>query len=431
MTNFSQVIAACEAATGAGTKKTIMAALSTADEIAQRLIKEAQDPYRVFGVRKYELPATYTNHSETADPDEDYEIFFTLLDDLACRALTGNDAREAVTQVLSLFSEEEARYLTRVFDKDLKAGFSADTVKKIFPGLVPTFEVMLADKCETPEDFETAITFPCQADFKYDGERTIAVVKKHEVIYYSRSGKEATHVAGLFDAELFRIRDLLGYDYVLDGERYASNFTETMNAKKEGNDAAKAALKFRAFFLMPLSDWIAQSTKITMRHARFHLDTILEMIEAEKIVLSEGREVDDYADMMAYCNEAIDVHAVEGLILKNWESTYTWDRSHAWTKVKRFYDVDCRVVGTYPGRKGTRLEGKMGGLTVVGFLESGERVEANVGSGFSDEDRALTDWVGQTVVVKYQEVSRAKNKAVASLRFPTYERRRDDKIVEI
>jgi ATP-dependent DNA ligase len=261
--------------------------------------------------------------------------------------------------------------------------------------------------------------------------RTIAVVKKNEVNYYNRSGKEESTINGLFDAELFRIRDLLDYDFVLDGERYASNFTETMNAKKDGNDAAKAALKFRAFFLMPLSDWIAQSTRITMRHARFHLDTILEMIEAEKIVLSEGREVTDYADMMKFCNEAIDDHGVEGLILKDWEAVYTWDRTFAWTKVKRFYDVDCRVVTTYPGRKGTRLEGKMGGLTVVGFLESGERVEANVGSGFSDEDRALTDWVGQTIVVKYQEVSRAKNKTVASLRFPTYERRRDDKTVEL
>jgi hypothetical protein len=28
---------------------------------------------------------------------------------------------------------------------------------------------MLADKCENTEDFETEVTFPCQADFKYDG----------------------------------------------------------------------------------------------------------------------------------------------------------------------------------------------------------------------------------------------------------------------
>lgn len=427
MSNFTEIIRACETAEGAGTKKIIMAALATADSVAQRLIKEALDPYRVFGVRKYDAPSI-----AGTSKDEAYSSLFSLLDKLCARELTGNVARDAVTTVLGLFTDADQPYIARIFDKDLKSGFSAATFNTIHSSnKIPTFDVMLADKCESPEDFETAVTFPCFSDYKLDGERTIAVVKKQEVTYYSRSGKEATHVAGLFDAELFRIRDLLGYDFVLDGERYASNFTETMNAKKDGNDAAKAALRFMAFFLMPLSDWISQSTKITMRHARYHLETILEQIKAQKIMMPQGREVDDYADMVAYCNEAIDVHGVEGLILKDWEAVYTWDRTFAWTKVKRFYDVDCRVVGTYPGRKGTRLENCLGGIQVVGFLESGERVEANVGSGFNDSDRVLDDWVGQTVVIKYQEVSRAKNKSVASLRFPTYERRRDDKIVQL
>jgi hypothetical protein len=431
MTNFVETIKACESAAGAGTKKIILAALSQADAVTCRLIKEALDPYRVFGVRKYDLPTVYTCHAETSNAHDDYEIFFALLDDLAARALTGNDARDAVTRVLGLFSEMEAKYLARIFDKDLKAGFSADTMNKIWPGLIPTFEVMLADKCESIEEFEQEISFPCQADLKYDGERTIAIVTAASIVYYSRSGKEAVHVNGLFDQELIKIRTHLGYDFVLDGERYASNFTETMNAKKEGNDEAKNNLRFRAFFLMPLSDWIAQSTSITMKSNRVFLDQLLSAMECKKIILSEGREVQNYHDMMEYCDEAIDVLQVEGLILKDWNSTYQWDRKISWCKVKRFYDVDCRVVGTYAGRKGTRLENSLGGIQVVGFLESGERVEANVGSGFSDEDRALIDWIGQTVVIKYQEVSRAKNKAVASLRFPTYERRRDDKTVEI
>jgi hypothetical protein len=63
-------------------------------------------------------------------------------------------------------------------------------------------------------------------------------------------------------------------------------------------------------------------------------------------------------------------------------------------------------------------------------------VEANVGSGFSDELRNAIwsnqkSWMGRTVVIKYQEVSKSKGKDVASLRFPTYERDRDDKVVEI
>jgi|SRR5579859_539403 len=433
MTNFVKVIKACESASGAGTKETIKAALKTADPTAVRLIAEALNPYRVFGIRKYDRPKAYGAAPKSA---ASFNVWFDLLDKLASRELTGNAASIAVTTDLACYDVETASYLERILDKDLKAGFSADTVNKIHKNAIPTFEVMLADKCDTPEELETEITFPCQADFKYDGERTIAVVKKDSVIYYSRSGKEATHVNGLFDDELQRLRDLSGEDIVLDGERYASNFTETMNAKKSGNDEAKANLRFRAFFMMPLSDWIAQKTNITMKAARETLIFLLKKANCKKIIISEGREVKNYQDMMNYCNEAIDKHGVEGLILKNWNSPYIWDRKLAWCKVKRFFDVDCRVVGFYPGRPKSRLENSLGGINVVGFTEDGTRVEANVGSGFSDELRTeiwnnQKAWMGRTVVIKYQEVSKSKSKAVASLRFPTFERDRDDKEVEI
>ena len=135
--------------------------------------------------------------------------------------------------------------------------------------------------------------------------------------------------------------------------------------------------------------------------------------------------------MVSYCNEVIDTHGEEGLILKDESAVYCWDRSFAWTKVKRFYDVDCSVESIYMGKEGTRLEGLMAGINVAGFLEDGTLIRTSVGSGFSDEDRAKTDWEGKVVVIKYQEVSKAKGSETASLRFPTYERTRDDKVVNI
>ena len=480
--NFMQVIKSCEEANGAGTKQIIAQALMQADKIACLLIKESLNPYRVFGIRKIEMPLTC--RFET--PDSAYTEFFALLDKLHARELTGHAARDAVTEALSNFSSEEQGYIVRVLDKDLKAGFSADTYNTVqitvnsvgqtllgkkltgnfesdlkfaskaykdggvysfhdtdfIDVLVPQFDVMLADKCDETEDFEKYVTFPCQADFKYDGERTIAIVKEDEVVYYSRSGKEAVHVKGLFDEELFKIRKFLNYDFILDGERCSDlGFTDTVNAKKDGNDEAKANLRFRAFFLMPLTDWLRRKTNITMRQARKELAHLIDIIGAKKIILSEGREVVDYQDMMNYCNDAIDLpenaaRKIEGLILKDWESTYQWDRTFAWTKVKRFFDIDARIVGFYPGRPKSRLANTIGGVNMVGFLESGERVEFNVGSGFSDGDRASLKadpemWLRLTHVIKYQEVTRSKSKDYASLRFCTYERSRDDKLVEI
>lgn len=431
MSNFVDVIAQCERASGAGTKEVIKAALATADATAQRLIKYALDPYLVFGVRKYEAPTP-----SLIDLPGAYDHYFSVLDRLAERDITGDAARAEVTEALSKFSANSIEYLARVIDKDLKAGFSGDTVNKIFKNLVPTFEVMLADKCETPEEFLEKIKYPCLAQHKYDGNRTIAIVRKGSIEYRARSGKISEHLNGLFDFDLYKIRDLLCYDYVLDGEAFASDFTETMNAKREGNDEAKAALRLRAFFIMPLVDWIAQKTKITMRHNHQFIKEVLKSTECDKVLPCDGRQVEDYADMMAYCNEVIDVHRQEGLILKNYDAVYQWDRTVDWCKVKRMWDVDARIVDWYRGKPKSRLENTCGGIVVEGRDEKNQPFRSNVGSGFSDEARDdiaknfEAKYKNKTAVITCQEITKAKGSDLFSLRFPIYNYVRDDKVVD-
>lgn len=438
-TNFVEVIEMCQNASGAGSKQVIQTALGMADPLARDLITAALDPYRTFGVKNFEMPSKFE-----APGYASVSQFFDLLQALESRSLTGDAAKAAITNNLAVFDARLAPYLARVLDKDLRAGFSADSANKAwkanpFPGdmgreMIPSFEVMLADKCEDMDDFAKYVNFPCQADWKYDGQRTICIVRKGQPVEYrARSGKPMDHLPGTYDIDLANIREEIGYDFVMDGESFASDFTETINAKKEGNQAAKDALRLRAFFVMPLTDWIAQRTHITMRANRELLKKLV--VNCKRIEISAGREVKDFQDMTAYCNEVIDVEKQEGLILKDWDAVYTWDRSMAWCKVKRFYDVDCKVVGFYLGKKKSKNEKRLGGIKVWGRTEDGTVVESDVGSGFTDAQRDeiwanQAKYLGCTVVIKYQEVSRSKNKAVASLRFPTFEHFRDDKTVE-
>jgi DNA ligase-1 len=438
MKNFVQVIKACQAAGGAGKKDAIKAALSVADEDTKALIWHALNPYLTYGVRQWNKPATHQKSGYAGVGN-----FLDLLQALSSRTLTGGAASQAVTNVLALYTAEEADLLELVIEKDLKGcGFSEDTFNKVFDGgtglydRIPTFEVMLADKCEEPEEFLARLTFPAQGDWKYDGQRTICLVREGQPVEYrARSGKPMDHLVGTYDEDLANIRYNLGYDFVMDGESFASDFTETINAKKAGNDAAKAALRLRAFFLMPLTDWMNQSTKITMRENRIKLTYLIEHANCKRIEISKGREVKDYADMVAYCNEVIDVHKQEGLIIKNWEAVYQWDRTIDWCKVKRFYDVDARVTAWYPGRKKSRLEGTVGGITVEGRDEQGKPFRTNVGSGFSDKDRdhIRDNWSlyeGSTAVITFQEMSLAKGAKIYALRFPTIKQLlRDDKVV--
>jgi DNA ligase-1 len=439
--NFVEVIKACESAGGAGSKKVIQSALARADFDAKLLIAAALDPYQVFGVKQFDQPTEHPTKSTAG-----FDVFLDLLQALSARSLTGDAARDAVSKCLALYDAETASYLARVIDKDLRAGFSADSANKAWrenpvPGefgvkLIPTFEVMLADKCDSTEDFEKYINFPCQADWKYDGQRTICIVRDGaQVEYRARSGKPMDHLVGTYDEDLLAIRAELGFDFVIDGESFAGDFTTTINAKKGDNQEAKDALRLRAFFLMPLNDWLAQNTMITMRRNRETLTELFAKVKPKRIEISKGREVKDFQDMTAYCNEVIDVHKQEGLILKDWDAVYTWDRTYAWTKVKRFYDVDCKVIGFYKGKAKTKNANRLGGIKVWGRTECGTEVQSDCGSGFTDEDREYIwanqdKFLGATVVIKYQEISKSKNKEIASLRFPTFEHFRDDKIVE-
>lgn len=448
--SFVKVLKACESAGGEGSKKTIKEAIATLDTTGQELFKYAMDPFLIYGIKKFDrLPESQYSSTDNLN----VKIITDVLDKLAAGELTGNAARTAWATALAEFTFDSASYLERIVDKDLRAGFSDETYNKIHKNNpVRIFNVMLADKCETEEDFE-AITFPCIGDIKYDGERNVCFQLEKETnfapqgsSYRSRSGKVADHMAGLFDDELARIRAYLGYDFVLDGERMARDYIETINAKKSGaeGEEGKKHMRFRAFFLMPLSHWLVQSTPITMEENRKNLEEILKACNCEKITLSKARPVQNFQDMMAYLDEVTTPgydgmpKGQEGLILKRNEATYNWDRTIDWCKVKKFFDADARIVSWEFGKKKSKNEHRMGRVNVIGYLESGEYFECGVGSGWTDKQRDdfvenfEKNWKDGTIVVRYQETSKGKNKQHMSLRFPTFERGpRDDKYIPL
>lgn len=436
MTNFVQVLQACESANGAGSKKTIKAALETLDAPGKVLMELALNSYTPFGIKQYNMPGSYSEVTDT-------QPLITALHACIAREVTGDAARAAVELALSFCTEEDAVYLSRIIDKDLRAGFSIDTYNKVHPeNAVPSFDVMLADTCKTEEEFEQYVTFPCIADVKYDGQRTIAFVTGGPVRYRARTGKESTHLMGLFDDELNGIRAQLGYDFIVDCEAFASDFTETINAKKAGNDTAKANLTLHVFNIMPLTHWMAGYSPITMEENR---QNVIRIFTSDRITPSKSIIVNDYQEMMDLCDHVIDVEKQEGLILKKMSALYEWKRSMTWCKVKRFFPADARIIGFYYGKPKGKHALTVGGAIVAGHTEEGVYFETCVGSGFLDFPDAkrplmptrseilaeLRKYIGQTAVLKYQELSKSSKKTHAALRFPTIVMIRDDKLIEI
>jgi DNA ligase-1 len=411
------------------------AALSGMSGDDLRLVWEANNPYRVFNVRKWDEPV-YANH----DP-LDHSRFFTLLDALHSRTITGNDARASVSAVLGEYTEHTASYLERVLLKDLKCGASGETFGKIYPTLkIPSFEVMLAGKVDEKYKW----FFPVLAESKYDGNRLVAFIKADRstpVEYFSRGGRPSDYCAGLFDEELFKMAEHWGCDLCVDGEVLANSFQETMNARGSKGDAAKANLKFFAFDIIRRHDWEtnngANAAQQTTRSAA--LEATIRKLDLKKVIKSKYKICKDMPELQAFYAEVLEegknsdgtLNGLgEGLILKNPKGEYEWKRSKNWMKWKPVIDLDLEIVGFYEGEG--RLKGTLGGLELSGKNENDDPVEARCGSGFSDDMRNMIwknrqKFLGKIAMIECQEISLAQDSKVYSARFPIFIRIRDDK----
>jgi len=76
----------------------------------------------------------------------------------------------------------------------------------------------------------------------------------------------------------------------------------------------------------------------------------------------------------------------EGLMLKKWDSLYSFKRSNAWLKLKPVLDADLTCVDIIEGEG--KYKGMVGALACEGFVD-GTFVKVKVGSGLTDMDRQL------------------------------------------
>lgn len=438
ISKFQQLISICQTTSGEGSRKIIKQAIADLDEYGRELCFLALNPYITFGIKQLPRINMYSL------VDGDLSQFFTLCDDLAERRITGNNAKLRVIECLEQYTEETAYLLERVLRKNLQASFNVKTYNSAVPkqDAIPVFSVMLADKCETDDEFNDLTESEILADYKYDGVRTIIMVEGRSFKFFSREGIPMDHCDGLFDEDLTAIQQVYG-NFVLDCEQFSKSWEQTMNSRKSGDSLAKQQLNLLAFFIMPIRDWFEQSTKITMGENRETLISLCKNLNLRKISPSAAEEIStvkEIKEMLAkvttpgFENQP---KGYEGLIIKRKSAVYQWKRVLDWCKVKNFYDIDVLVTEVAPGRPNTKYSNVMGKVRVKGYTESGVLVEGYIGSGFSDAQRKLFFdnpelIVGKTIVCSYQEITKPSAKQpVANLRFGTFVRFHDSKILTV
>jgi DNA ligase-1 len=343
-----------------------------------------------------------------------WEAFFEVADLCASRDLSGNAAIDAMHTVFECATAEEERWMRKVLKKHLAIGASTKTVNKVFPGLVPTFEIALAQKFEEKRlkgKTEVAV------EPKLDGIRCFAIVENGSALLYARSGKLISNFDSTIGAELALLPDGC-YDGGIMGEDFIALMRQAY--RKESIDVSGSYLAL--FDFLPMEEWRAREPITSCRDRYSILRFVLKPISIDwkYLKLVKRRVIGaNYSEIQKLHDEFV-ASGYEGAMVKDPDAPYKFGRGPEVMKLKAFHDVDLKIEGLLEGTG--RHSGKLGSVVVVY-----NGVDVQVGSGFSDELRE-TIWatpgsfVGRMIEVRYQEVT-----PDGSLRFPTFVCFRNDR----
>jgi len=385
----------------------------------------ALNNYITFGVKK--VPS-FTGPDGQGLP---WEAFKELAHLLYTRQLTGHEARDAIELALSASTKSQWNdWYRRILIKDLRCGISEKTVNKILKdsGLetIPVFECMLA---HDGANHEKKITGVKLLEPKLDGVRCITIVnyEARSVVQYTRNGKVLENFSHIADALLQHI-DAIGRSYVLDGEVVSHSFQDLMKQVHRKDDVKATDARLMLFDIVPLSEFQAGKSTLGQRRRTKLLQSFKHIFETcGNIDVIEQTEVDlgGYVGELQFKQFNKDAIAAgyEGIMIKDPNAPYECKRSVSWLKMKPFIEVSLTVTAVEEGTG--RNEGKLGALICEGE-DDGKKIVVNVGSGFTDDQRAdfwtsKDAMVGQVVEVRADAATRSQDSEdIYSLRFPRF-----------
>jgi DNA ligase-1 len=395
------------------------------DPVIHRYLKIAFDPYTVYGISSKKLNKSVGGNDITGI-DSIFELFNFLT-----RYNTGTDKAVSLCQDflsnVEASDPEAALLLEKLICKDLSLGVEAKSINAAMPGLIPTFNVQLAQKYfEKPEKIEGkyfAITT------KIDGGRIIAIKDNGQVSFFTRAGQR---YEGLVDLER-EMLDTFPDGTVLDGEitlldnkGIPSKEAYKQAMKITRADGEKHGLKMLCFDAMYIDEWKTQNCTHDYIERRLLLQGLASCHPHTYFeVLPELYRGTDTSMIITLLDEAID-NQEEGIMINDCNATYEFGRTWGLQKVKKMNTLDLEILGFEEGSG--RLAGTLGAILV--------RYKNNnivrVGSGFSDDLRTQIwehqlHYHGKIVEIQYFEETTNADGGI-SLRFPVFKDFRPDKL---
>jgi ATP-dependent DNA ligase len=426
---------------------------SAADNpVLRELFYRAYDWKTTYGLtwKQPDLPKAKAIFGDSYSMEEEWDLFLTILDELAARNLTGQEALDTITRFMRAIDPNRAQWYGRVLNRNLQIGANVNTFGEIWPELASNFGVSLAEKFK---DHHMGIQFPVACEPKYDGLRITMVFTDGKGVAKTRSGKEYNEVLkhiidelapkvvnGAVDGEIYADWEAKGPLSTYGGKKYKSPWGKTSAMLKTGTyqgiftpnrvnsdmwKELQGELKFWAFDYISLDVY---DPKIAMDRTP-HRERRANLVE---LVASLGPDASTIVMPQVICNdheELTDTHAEfmsqnhEGSMIKDLNSPYLPSRSPVMLKRKEEEFIDGVILEVLPGTEGKRNEHWAGRYRVR--LSNGIETRCNVRGDANRQDHwnRRDELVGTIIEMTQQKDAYAVGDAA---RFPVFIRLRDD-----
>lgn len=387
-------------------------------EDIKKLLHYVYSPYIKFGVTS----ANVSKRLKDCQGVEFHGNLFDLLDALANRTLTGNNALDACNGFIHEYPEH-TELILNILDKNLKMRMDAKNINKAIPGLIPEFSVSLcnvykdrADKV----DFENDTWYAAR---KLDGTRNLVIVNElGEVSCWSRQGKEFETLGKLKE----EIASLGLRGVVFDGEvcivdeNGDEHFDLIMKEIKRKNHTIEHPM-YQVFDMLTLDEFNKKAISPKFQDRYNAICTFFEEHDLKYMKPVKQTTVMSQEHFNELFSEA-KAKGWEGLVIRR-NIPYEGKRSNNMLKVKEFSDAEYIVKDAEFGPFRVIEGGKEiveNVLTNIIIEHKGN--EVSVGSGFSLEQRRRykqdpSKIIGKQVTVQYFEETKNKD-GEYSLRFP-------------
>ena len=343
----------------------------------------AYDPYT-----KYYLTTCEEGHGT----EEFNDITWAILKKLSTRELSGYDAQAVVRIHTREMTPKSSKLFHMILNKDLRMGMGVKEINKVFPGLIPTHDVMLAKLFESKR-----VKYPCFGSPKIDGVRA----KFKNGVFYSRNGHPYVGLNHLAE-ELAPIQEELDGELIVPGCSFQTSSgmirsdSPTPNAEFKIFDVPSYRGSFRERLI------IIEDLHLVGLHVHKVPHTVLFSEDAV-------HEFYDSCRKMGY----------EGAVIKPYDYAYKGTRSYDWMKMKPKDNMDVIVTDVYEGKG--KYKGQMGGV-IVDFNGGND-----IGGGWSDKQRKEY-WENPSLIVgKCIEVSYMEFTDDGNFRHANFEIIREDK----